>query len=254
MKKYPPCFGTVNLCLSLFTNLFVPLLFFVSLATQPVVAKEITFSDSINKSVNLNESSESLLKKYDLDKEEWEQYKEVLKGPRGLWSPNIHPVMALGMRKGISDTERKKLAIKMAKIRYARVKRELAFEKAVREEGLKLYGHLPLFVDFNGTITPAKDTARTALSTTADKKQIIQLFSDLNCAACKLYIEEWISKDQPFELYVVGDKSSISKFAQTMGISPLLVPSKIKINQVSKRQLRNMGITELPQIRRLVSK
>ena len=95
------------------------------------------FSSSVSSSSTTSLSQMQQAELYGLDIKQWDQYQKVLKGPRGLWSPNIHPLMALGMRKGITERERGKLAKQYATVHFERVKRELAFEHAVFEAGIK---------------------------------------------------------------------------------------------------------------------
>ena len=187
-------------------------------------------------------SQERLAKMYGLDMQQWKEYQIVMKGPRGLWSPNIHPLMALGMRKGITEGERRKLAKQYATIHYERVKRELAFEHAVFEEGMKKYGHLPLFRE-NFSASKA-DTIFNKIAD-SDSDYRIQYFVNPNCGIkCKTPIQNWIRDGKKLDLFIAGDRKAVTSFAKRMGISPLLVPGKITLNSLSFMEMAARGISK----------
>ena len=179
---------------------------------------------------------------YGLDMTQWKEYQTILKGPRGLWSPNIHPLMALGMRKGIKDAERKKLARQYATVRYERMQRELAFEQAVLEEAMKMYGHIPLFK--NGFSSTQTRTSQDSFPGTR-----ITYFVKPNCPQCKSTIQKWIAEGKQIDIYVAGNKRQVTVFAKQMGISPLLVPKQISLNVMSETEMSSLGIKTLPTVR-----
>lgn len=61
-----------------------------------------------------------------LSDKEWQQYQQVLKGPRATQSPGIDPLMALGLE-AKSASERRHFAEMWVREEYARVEKELAF-------------------------------------------------------------------------------------------------------------------------------
>ena len=223
----------------------------LSLSTFLVSAKDVStdesftrFSSSTSSSPSLSFSQEQLAQMYGLDMKQWSQYQTLLKGPRGLWSPNIHPLMALGMRKGIKEPERKRLAKQYATIHFERVKRELAFEHAVFEAGMKKYGHLPLFRE---DFTQIKKSKSFVKSNNAASR--FQYFVRPDCANCKPTIQAWLKKGRKFDLYISGNKQQITQFAKKMGISPLLVPGQITLNSMSEKEMHSLGIKTLPFIK-----
>jgi len=202
------------------------------------------FSSSDSSSSSISLSQEKLANMYGLDMSQWKDYQTVLKGPRGLWSPNIHPLMALGMRKGISKGEKKKLAKQYATVRFERIQREMAFERAVIEEGLKTYGHIPLFRDDFAT---GKKTSHVIDNPSGS----VNYFVKPLCSQCKAPIQEWISNGRKLNIFIAGNKSEITRFAKKMGISPLLVPSQITLNAMSEAEMLSLGITKLPSVKHL---
>ncbi len=223
----------------------------IPLCASSVSAKDMStdesftrFSSSTSQSSTTSLSQQQLAQMYGLDMKQWNQYQTVLKGPRGLWSPNIHPLMALGIRKGIKETERKRLAKQYATLHFERVERELAFEHAVFEAGMKKYGHLPLFREDFTQINNNK-TSRKVSNTTSH----IQYFVRPNCASCRETIQAWLSEGRKFDLFISGNKKQITQFAKSMGISPLLVPKQITLNPMSEREMSSRWIKNLPYIK-----
>jgi len=197
------------------------------------------FSSSSSNNTSNSASQENLANMYGLDMTQWKEYQTVLKGPRGLWSPNIHPLMALGMRKGIKDGERKKLARQYATVRYERMQRELAFEKTVLEEAMKKYGHIPLFRKNFASMQSVKPQS-------ADSDVRVKYFARASCKQCRSQIQKWISEGRGIDIYITGNKKQITQFAKDMGISPLLVPRQISLNAMSETEMASLGIKKLP--------
>ena len=204
------------------------------------------FSSSSSNNTSNSASQEDLAKMYGLDMTQWKEYQTLLKGPRGLWSPNIHPLMALGMREGITERERRKLAKQYATVRYERVKRELAFEQAVFQEAMKMYGHIPLFKD-NFESFQAERLPETEIQSQSNTR--VTYFVKPDCVSCKTVIQKWLSEGKNIDIFVAGNKRQITQFAKTMGISPLLVPSRITLNVMSEKEMLSLGIKRLPAIR-----
>lgn len=86
-------------------------------------------------------------KEWGLTIEEWNRYTELMKGERGMWSPNLDPLTALGIEARTAE-EREKYARMLAKKYYERVSKELDFDKVYRQEFEKLYpNELPFEVE-----------------------------------------------------------------------------------------------------------
>lgn len=234
-------FLKVSFCLGLTLNTLV-------VNAKDLTAKETftRFSSTTSIPSSLSFSQEQLAHMYGLDMKQWQQYQTLLKGPRGLWSPNIHPLMALGMCRGIKKTERRRLAKQYATIHFERVKRELAFEHAVFEAGMKMYGHLPLFRE---DVTQTKNSKFFKKSINSSSR--LQYFVRPNCASCRETLQAWLSEGRKFDLFISGNKKQITQFAKKMGISPLLVPRQITLNSMSEKEMHSLGIKTLPFIKHI---
>ncbi len=174
---------------------------------------------------------------FGLNETEWKAYKNEMKGPRAMWSPDLHPLAVLGMRKGVSQNELKRLARKMAIINYERVKRELAFEHAVRAEGQKLFSKLPIF------------KTESDIQKVSGSLRRIKYYSKSSCKECKKQVKRWIERGTHFDAYILGNEKEIQNWAKDMGISPMLVLGRqITLNQVSTTDLNDLNITSLPKV------
>ena len=153
----------------------------------------------------------------------------------------------LGMREGITTSERQRLAVKLVKIERARVERELAFEKAYQTANYRLFGHIPLYkVESIGNNKKPKGV----LSAPS-----VKYYLKPPCQSCRPQIQQWIAQGKSFALYIdAKDKYQAQQFAKVMGISPLLVPSIITLHLMDQKTMRSLGIMTLPAIRTTIRK
>ena len=75
----------------------------------------------------LTEHEKSLAKQWMLKETDWLKYKQIMSGPRGVWSPGLDPLTALGVSE-TDLTERKRYADIWIKVETKRTELELAFE------------------------------------------------------------------------------------------------------------------------------
>lgn len=87
------------------------------------------FSDSRVEDVieRLSEEEKTLAKQWMLTEKDWVKYKRVMAGPRGIWSPGLDPITALGVME-TDPAERRRYAEIWMKMEAKRAELELAFE------------------------------------------------------------------------------------------------------------------------------
>ncbi|MFO1432933.1 MAG: TIGR03759 family integrating conjugative element protein [Candidatus Competibacteraceae bacterium] len=68
-------------------------------------------------------------RQWGLTASEWRRYQTLLAGPRGLWSPQLDPLMVLGIH-AETEAERTRYADLAAQQEHARLSAELAFQRA----------------------------------------------------------------------------------------------------------------------------
>jgi len=203
------------------------------------------FSDSetftVENETEINRFNDVGVNAWGLDQSELREYKIVMQGNRRFWSPNLHPLAALGMREGITIQERDELAEKLVRIERARLQREIAFEKAFQSANRKLFSHIPLF-----EITSAETLQETNLS--APKN--VEYYLETPCKQCKSKIQQWMRNNIQVDMYIHAESDrEIREFAKNMGISPLLVPTRFRLHRLSKQTMKQMGIALLPHTR-----
>ena len=70
---------------------------------------------------------------------DWRRYKTIMKGPRGVWSPRMDPLTALGIHARTTQ-ERKRYARLQVKLEYIRLRKELAYDRAFKQAQKDLFG------------------------------------------------------------------------------------------------------------------
>lgn len=127
---------------------------------------------------------------------QWQQYRDVMMGPRGVQSPGIDPVMALGLESE-SAAERRQMAELWVKQEYQRVEKELAFQREVDAAWKRLYpGVLP--VNMGNATGVAHDThGRLALFVRRE-----------NCPQCDARLSDILADNRPVDIYLVDSGGS----------------------------------------------
>src|SRR5699024_3163996 len=86
----------------------------------------------------VNESLRADALAWGLDEEELDRYEQLMQGSRGIWSPGLDPVTALGVE-AKTEQERRRYAEMLVEVEKARVERELAFQRAYDDAWSRLY-------------------------------------------------------------------------------------------------------------------
>lgn len=192
-------------------------------------------------SLLLSQEEKILASQWQLKATDWVKYRQIMSGPRGIWSPGLDPLTALG----VSETdprERKRYAEIWMKMEIRRTELELAFEVERMKAGKRL----------NGDRLAVNNTAWIEAWEKEQNKTThqIQLFMDVNCIEdCRELFEsvrKSVGKHSRLDIYFkdgVGSES-IGFWAGEMGIDPSLVRSrKVTLNHDEGRA-KSMGLKE----------
>ena len=97
-----------------------------------------------------------------LSEKEWGQYRQVMKDRRGVWSPGLDPITALGVS---ADTarERKRYAELYVRTEFERTRKELAFQLAVDSAWARVYPDTPRIGDQPSATNATQVVLRYAL-------------------------------------------------------------------------------------------
>ncbi|MCG8054828.1 MAG: hypothetical protein JAY94_04010 [Candidatus Thiodiazotropha endolucinida] len=157
-----------------------------------------------------------------LNEAETERYQLIMKGPRGNWTPNLSPVLVLGIN-AESVQERQHYARRLAIIEHDRLVRERAFERVYLAEYAKLFPKMPLY-DGTPSIAKQQKTKKTR------KRLNITLPCDIE-SVCYKRIAPTLAKatSRPVDLYFFGIRSieDIQSWARDTGINPDFVQQKL---------------------------
>ena len=103
------------------------LLGFALLCVAGAVGAQTTETETALTKTVLTEEAQA--KRWHLSIQEWDEYKTLMQGPRGVWSPNLDPVTVLGIH-AETDADRKRYAELLVTIEFERVEKELLFQRA----------------------------------------------------------------------------------------------------------------------------
>lgn len=196
----------------------------------------------------LTENDKSLAKQWMLSETDWVKYKKIMSGPRGIWSPGLDPLTALG----VSETdpqERKRYAELWIKIETRRTELEIAFEVERQRAASRLLGdQLPVN---NSSWIREWEQKRVEVN-----KQVL-LFIDSNCKEdCKLMFEELrasVGDNARLDIFFKQGANSevIGEWASFMKIPPDVVRSReITLNfDEGKSVEMDVDMAALPQVR-----
>lgn len=180
-----------------------------------------------------------------LKAEEWQRYEELMTGPRGIYSPGIDPLMALGIE-ARSEEERRYFAELQVQAEADRVEKELAYQRAYDAAWKRLYPELQPVVNLaDSTSTVITGNGRLAV------------FVKENCLACDQQIKRLQTNGQAFDIYLVDSKqddTAVRRWATKTGIDAAKVRAgTITLNHDGGRWLL-MGVGgDLPAVVRQIN-
>lgn len=188
----------------------------------------------------------TLAGEWGLTEAEFLRYQQLMQGPRGLYSPGLDPLTALGVE-ARSDEERRRYAELQVQAERQRVGKELAYQRAYDEANARLYpGQKTIELASQGT--PELLGRRPSKLET----QRLAVFVEDDCTACIARVRELQGQRRSFDLYFVGsdgDDERIRRWATAADIEPQQVRSRrITLNHDQGRWHR-LGLGgELPAV------
>ncbi|EBR8157201.1 TIGR03759 family integrating conjugative element protein [Salmonella enterica subsp. enterica serovar Newport] len=190
----------------------------VSLPAQASVSTGHSVSAPQQQNLTTEGRTQTPAMAWGLSEKEWQQYQQVLKGPRALQSPGIDPLMALGLEAGSAD-ERRHFAEMWVKEEYARVEKELAFQREVDAAWTRLYP---------GTLSVNMGNASGIAHDTQGR---LALFVRRNCARCDARLNAVLTDNRPVDIYLVDSGGSDDTIRQWA------LAHHIPVDKVRNRQI-----------------
>lgn len=143
----------------------IPLLFLISdvALAEAVTTTKLPQSVATTHDQGVTEAAA----RWGLTESEWVSYEQVMEDRRGVWSPGLDPITALGVS-AETAAQRERYAELYVRSEFERTRKELAFQLAVDRAWARLYPDTPRI----GQRTPANDAGqarrRYALIVTPD--------------------------------------------------------------------------------------
>lgn len=159
-----------------------------------------------------------------LTTEEWTDYEQAMRNRRGVWSPGLDPITALGVS---ADTaaERKRYAELYVRTEFERTRKELAFQLAVDSAWKRLYPETPRIGTKPGAQAATERPDRYALIVSPD------------CEACTTLLQQRLDTlvgeaKEGVDVHVVGTNNNDQVLRDWIATQPKLLAA-----------LKNGGVT-----------
>lgn len=150
-----------------------------------------------------------------LSDQEWRKYQQVMSDQRGIWSPGLDPITALGVS---ADTaaERKRYAELYVRTEFERTRKELAFQLAVDNAWARLYPETPRIGTRAAAKVALQGASRYALIVSPD------------CGECTELLEQRIDSmmteaTEGVDVHVVGTGNDDEVLRRWVAAQPALI-------------------------------
>tara|TARA_R110002167_G_scaffold204404_11_gene408589 strand:+ start:6162 stop:6890 length:729 start_codon:yes stop_codon:yes gene_type:complete len=196
----------------------------------------------------LTQEERTLAKQWMLTDSDWVKYKNIMKGPRGIWSPGLDPITALGVEE-TDERERDRYAEIWMRVEGRRKELEIKFEHSRNKAAKVVFGNMKAIqndawiAEWNReNIAPKKAVAlfMDSSCTAECKGQFDDIYNSLNAQTrLDIYFEEGVSGTE------------ISTWASTMGVDPEIVKSRRVTLNFDEGTAARMGVygSQRPQVR-----
>jgi integrating conjugative element protein (TIGR03759 family) len=155
-----------------------------------------------------------------LSPEVMQRYRGLMAGPRGIQSPGLDPLSALGIE-ARTDAERREYADKWVRAEFARTEKELRFQREVNAAWQRLYPQV-LPVSMGSSAGIAHDTGgRLALFVRAK-----------DCGQCDARLAAVLADPRPVDIYLVDSRGDDAVLRQWAG-AHRIPPERVRQHSVS---------------------
>ncbi|QJT82590.1 TIGR03759 family integrating conjugative element protein [Kosakonia sp. MUSA4] len=157
-----------------------------------------------------------------LSDSDWSRYQTLMKGERGIMSPGLDPLTALGVETD-NSAERRRLAELWVRHEYQRSEKELAFQREINAAWLRLYPE-----------TLAVNLGSNAAGLAHDTQGRLALFVKENCSRCDARLAAVLADNRPVDIYLVGGNSD--EAVRTWAIRHNIPVEKVRSRQITLNQ------------------
>lgn len=163
--------------------------------------------------------SQQQAQQWGLSDSDWSRYQTLMKGERGIMSPGLDPLTALGVETD-NSAERRRLAELWVRHEYQRSEKELAFQREINAAWLRLYPE-----------TLAVNMGSNAAGIAHDTQGRLALFVKDNCSRCDARLAAVLADDRPVDIYLVGGNSD--EAIRTWAIRHNIPVEKVRNRQIT---------------------
>lgn len=195
--------------------ILMPLWALASTAQTPAVNSRVA---PLQENTSSSLSTQQQAQQWGLSDRDWSRYQTLMKGERGIMSPGLDPLTALGVETD-NSAERRRLAELWVRHEYQRTEKELAFQRDVNAAWLRLYPE-----------TLAVNMGANAAGIAHDTQGRLALFLKENCSRCDARLAAVLADNRPVDLYLVGIDSDD-------GLRAWAVKHNIPVEKVRSRQI-----------------
>lgn len=195
--------------------ILLPLWALASTAQTPAVNSRVA---PLQENTSSSLSTQQQAQQWGLSDSDWSRYQTLMKGERGIMSPGLDPLTALGVETD-NSAERRRLAELWVKHEYQRTEKELAFQRDVNAAWLHLYPE-----------TLAVNMGANAAGIAHDTQGRLALFLKENCSRCDARLAAVLADNRPVDIYLVGIDSDD-------GLRAWAVKHNIPVEKVRSRQI-----------------
>ncbi|KGL57325.1 conjugal transfer protein [Pantoea ananatis] len=195
--------------------ILLPFWALASTAQTPAVNSRVA---PLQENTSSSLSTQQQARQWGLSDSDWSRYQTLMKGERGIMSPGLDPLTALGVETD-NSAERRRLAELWVKHEYQRTEKELAFQRDVNAAWLRLYPE-----------TLAVNMGANAAGIAHDTQGRLALFLKENCSRCDARLAAVLADNRPVDLYLVGIDSDD-------GLRAWAVKHNIPVEKVRSRQI-----------------
>ncbi|WP_185265982.1 TIGR03759 family integrating conjugative element protein [Halopseudomonas xiamenensis] len=151
---------------------------------------------------------------------EWERYESLMAGRRGILSPGLDPLTALGVE-ARTDQERRRYAELQARFEYERIERELAYQRSYDEAIQRIAGDQPRVSTFTMKPESLASAGLGALGQAASPVRYDVIVAMADCSGCDSAVRDMVSDGRAVNVWVVdsdNDDGKIRRWATGLGI------------------------------------
>lgn len=177
----------------------------------------------------IRETLREQAQEWGLTERDWERYETLMEGARGIWSPDLDPITALGVE-ARTDAERRRYAELLVEVERERVEREFAFERAYQEAWHRLYPD-ELRVDPFEVRAPLGSGEGGLFQTSSQGQRLSVHVAAQDCERCDEMITELLQDGAAMDIFVIdseGDDQVIRQWARERSIP---------VNRVQAREI-----------------